>query len=336
MPKKGFKFSKESRERMSKSHIGIQAGEKHPMFGRHHSEATKKMWSEKRKGIAPPNKGKKTGLIPWNKGKKMSAPSPLKGKPLSLETKEKIRQSLISKHGDDYCKRFDITCKICKKIFSVQRNESRKRKFCSRKCLSISNIGHIPWNKGLKGFMAGRIVSEETRKKQSIALKGRIISEEQRKIMSIANRGKRRSVATEFKKGLTPWNKGKAFPQVSGSNNHAWKGGITKLVEKLRKIRHNDEWKRCIFKRDDYTCCLCNKKRGSELNAHHVYPFHKILESNNIKTVQDAISCKELWDMDNGITLCKECHKKIHKKSYIDPIDWFIQTFTISRMNQLV
>lgn len=45
---------------------------------------------------------------------------------------------------------------------------------------------YIPWNKGKHG-----IYSEETRKR-----------------MGIANKGKHRSPATEFKKGLIPWNKG--------------------------------------------------------------------------------------------------------------------------------
>lgn len=39
-----------TRKKMSESHIGLFAGEKHPMYGRHHSEETKRMCSEKRKG----------------------------------------------------------------------------------------------------------------------------------------------------------------------------------------------------------------------------------------------------------------------------------------------
>jgi len=27
-----------------------------------------------------------------------------------------------------------------------------------------------------------------------------------------------------------------------------------------------------------------------------------------------AYKCKELWDIKNGITLCKKCHKKQHQK----------------------
>lgn len=35
-----------------------------------------------------------------------------------------------------------------------------------------------------------------------------------------------------------------------------------------------------------------------------------IIRENNIMTLTDAVKCEELWNINNGITLCKECHKK--------------------------
>lgn len=40
-PNYGKKFSLEYRKKLSDAHIGIQAGENHPMFGKHHSEESK-------------------------------------------------------------------------------------------------------------------------------------------------------------------------------------------------------------------------------------------------------------------------------------------------------
>lgn len=36
---------------------------------------------------------------------------------------------------------------------------------------------------------------------------------------------------TEFKKGDTPWNKGKKFPETSGANHPSWRGGKNKTID---------------------------------------------------------------------------------------------------------
>jgi len=57
------------------------------------------------------------------------------------------------------------------------------------------------------------------------------------------------------------------------------------------------EWRMEVFKRDKYTCQHC-RMRGGILNAHHI----KYYSSNpSLRT-----------EIDNGITLCVICHKKIH------------------------
>ena len=67
-----------------------------------------------------------------------------------------------------------------------------------------------------------------------------------------------------------------------------------------------------VYKRDNYICRLC-KQRGQDLIVHHNKFFAEIIKNNNIKTIDEAINCKELWDTDNGITLHKSCHIELHK-----------------------
>lgn len=140
-------------------------------------------------------------------------------------------------------------------------------------------------------------------------------------------KGEHRSEATQFGK-KEPWNKGKKGVQK------VWNKGKTgiyteeqrkKISTSLRKTStpiyrsvrdcfKMSSWTQRVFKRDNYTCKQCGL-RGNELNAHHIKPFAQIMKSNNITSLEDALFCEELWDLENGITLCKKCHTEIHKKN---------------------
>lgn len=102
-----------------------------------------------------------------------------------------------------------------------------------------------------------------------------------------------------------PWNKG-----LLGENNPRYKKNKTTPIKKLLR-RHTlyVQWKQDIFDRDDYTCMIC-KIRGGVLHTDH-YPktFLQVMTKNNITTMQEAIDCKELWDTNNGRTLCVNCHR---------------------------
>lgn len=66
-----------------------------------------------------------------------------------------------------------------------------------------------------------------------------------------------------------------------------------------RECKEYSEWRNFVFKRDNYTCQHC-RKIGVKLNAHHIKPW--------------ALYPKLRFNVDNGITLCEDCHKKLHKR----------------------
>ena len=112
------------------------------------------------------------------------------------------------------------------------------------------------------------------------------------------------------RKGIQAWNKGKIHPKVSGDKHHSWKGGITPLMVRIRRCARYRQWVKDVFFKDNYTCQICNKKGGYIQADHYPKMFSDIISNNKIKTYEEAMDCQELWSLDNGRTLCKECHQK--------------------------
>lgn len=119
--------------------------------------------------------------------------------------------------------------------------------------------------------------------------------------------GKHHSIQT--KKKMSLWQKDKPKLNQRGNKSHFWRGGITVLNKSIRSLLEYDIWRTSVFKRDNYTCIWCGIKNVN-LNADHIKPFYLIIKDNNIKSVKKALLCKELWDINNGRTLCEKCHSK--------------------------
>jgi len=124
----------------------------------------------------------------------------------------------------------------------------------------------------------------------------------------------RERISGKLKGTKNPW-VSERMKTMKGEKNYSWKGGKMKLYPILFQIRRSfkyRQWRSDIFTRDNFTCQDCGK-RGGDLEAHHIEEFYKIIEKNKIKTVQGALACEELWNLNNGRTLCRECHKKTKK-----------------------
>ena len=83
--------------------------------------------------------------------------------------------------------------------------------------------------------------------------------------------------------------------KFTGEINPNWKGGVTPVNEVIRKTNGYLIWRDSVFQRDDYTCQECGT-HGGELNAHHIKPFAEYPELR--------------FQVDNGKTLCVDCHRK--------------------------
>lgn len=93
--------------------------------------------------------------------------------------------------------------------------------------------------------------------------------------------------------------------QYAGDKHLNWKGGMSKAKHDLWKSDEYQAWRKAVFKRDDYMCQKCNVSgKLKTLNAHHLkdkYTYPEIM-----------------FDINNGLTLCVDCHNKVHNLNWIN------------------
>lgn len=85
----------------------------------------------------------------------------------------------------------------------------------------------------------------------------------------------------------------------------------TSLNQQIRKTFEYRQWRSDVFTRDNFTCQKCGQK-GGRLHAHHKRMIVEIVECYEIITLEQALECEELWNINNGITYDKDCHKDVH------------------------
>ena len=84
-----------------------------------------------------------------------------------------------------------------------------------------------------------------------------------------------------------------------GEKCYNWKGGISPLNTRIRLSVESKLWRQEVFERDKYTCKKCGKI-GGELESHHIKSFAKYP--------------KLRFEVSNGETLCKNCHRDLTKR----------------------
>lgn len=111
--------------------------------------------------------------------------------------------------------------------------------------------------------------------------------------------------------GSTPWNKGlnkaideriaKMSQDRAGAKNWQWAGGVSRAHKQGYRTAEYKIWRKAVFDRDSYTCTSC-KVIGGNLVADHIKCFahHK----------------EERFNIDNGRTLCLDCHKNTRNFGY--------------------
>jgi 5-methylcytosine-specific restriction endonuclease McrA len=258
-----------------------------------HSEATKKKISNKTKGVTSPMKGqhhseetkRKIGIA--NKGKKSTL-----GFKFSEESKHKMS---LAKKG--------------KPSFMLGKHWTEEAKL--RLSLAKKGKSFSPEHQAkLNAYHIGRKLSEETKEKCRLASTGKKHTEETKQKLHNINLGKKMSKETNLKNSIAH----------RGEKSSNWKGGITPITAKVRNSFEYSSWRQAIFIRDNFTCKKCGAT-GVYLEAHHKKPFSELVQLARdslplFDLFQACMVYSPIWDINNGETLCKDCHKNtgLHKK----------------------
>ena len=161
-----------------------------------------------------------------------------------------------------------INCIQCNKEHKACR---KTQKFCSAKCDMVYRYAH--------GFKANTLKANET-----LRTKGQYTRDNS----YLIERNKKPEIRAKISKSKT----GKQVLSLQGKKHWNWQGGKSKEVWKTPKYQ---QWRKAVYRRDNYTCVECGDNSGGNLEADHIKPRYLYPELT--------------YDINNGRTLCKDCHK---------------------------
>ena len=195
----------------------------------------------------------------------------------------------------------------------------------------------IGWSTGLYGTSKCGACGQKKRRKNAITKKTYNCKKCNRKICyptALYGSGlclfcamkERETLSEEHKRNIGNAHKGKKISLETRKKVSLSKGGTGIPYENydlsfaIRLLSKNKQWRTEVFKRDNFTCQEC-RQIGGQLEVHHIKSFaktfkqflNKYFQYNSIKDKQIlltlAIKYKLFWNIDNGKTLCKDCHK---------------------------
>ena len=207
-----------------------------------------------------------------------------------------------------------IICPICGVIFEDTPAHAKERVCCSNDCKNKRfrqtriGEGNSFFGKRHKQSVKDTVSKANTNRPQSIATRKQR-SESNKLVIHTLEWRENQSKALKGRE-ITWADKLSAAKQ--GISIEEWEGFVTPLHQQIRGSSKYLNWRTAVFERDDYCDVYSGVKGNGNLNAHHIIPFSELLKQYNIQTLEDALNCESLWDINNGVTMIDTNHAAYH------------------------
>lgn len=211
-------------------------------------------------------------------------------------------------------------CEQCDKGFLVSPHRKNTARFCSYPCLNQGNRKPKVEKKCQSCDKKFLVIParENSAKYCSQECYGKIAVNRMFTEKSIQKMTQR--IREQYQNGRQTWNKGKVgiwSNPNKGEKSNLWKGGTSKLWQQIVNSVEYKVWRKEVFIRDRFQCTQCKSEvlieadhiKAKSIIVREFLARHSELED---KEKVEAIKkyCTELWDINNGRTLCRECHSK--------------------------
>lgn len=199
-----------------------------------------------------------------------------------------------------------LSCSVCAEDFKADRFS---RKYCSRDCKHKGQIGQELAHRGVlrpdlarAAVRACEVCGTSFRAvKDYEGRKQRFCGKECWTKRVVLEGRNCRACGIAVGRSKTYCSKACAVQHMVGPNSAAYIDG--KAAERNHYRKESPQlakWRVAVFKRDNYTCQQCAGK-GGDLHAHHLKPYATHAELRLV--------------LDNGLTLCVECHSRVHGRN---------------------
>jgi len=128
-----------------------------------------------------------------------------------------------------------------------------------------------------------------------------------------------------YSKSMSKMRRDGTIPTLYREKSSQWKGGVSTIQQLARSDkRFYDQWKYPILIRDGFKCTECPNTK--DLHVHHdketfsdlikkvmtIEDYEKIDDFEVKKSIVDKLLKYHIEVQVSGVTLCKECHNKLH------------------------